>query len=59
MKFGQRTSIGVLYWILIEEFWKFSLKGVIWPKTDILGLFWRVSVWQAYLQVRGYVFRLR
>jgi len=25
MKFGQKMSIGVLYWTSIEEFWKFSL----------------------------------
>ena len=55
MKFGKNTSIGVLYWTLIEEFWKFSLKGRFCPKTAIFGLFWRVSVHVTDLQV---VFRL-
>ena len=39
-----KKLIGVLCWTLIEEFWQFSLKGVICPQTAILGLFWRVSV---------------
>jgi len=33
MKFWQKTSVGVLCWTLMEEFWKFSLKVVILPQN--------------------------
>jgi len=33
MKFGYKTSIGVIYWTLIDEFWKCSLNGVIFPEN--------------------------
>jgi len=35
-----------LYWTLVEEFWKISLKGWFCAKTAIWGLFWQVCVWQ-------------
>jgi len=51
-----KKSLDVLYWTLIEEFWKFSLSGVILPPNRhfpvaLTGL--RVTG----LQVTGYVFR--
>jgi len=45
VKFGQNTSIGVFCWTLIEEFWKFFLKGVILPQNSH---FWLVFVSQTY-----------
>jgi len=50
-----KTSIGVLYWTLIEAFWKVPLKGAIFaPKLPSSGCF-DTSV--TGLQVKGYVFR--
>jgi len=34
-----KTSMAVLYWTLIEQFWKSTLKGVILPQTAIFGCF--------------------
>jgi len=48
MKFGNKTSITVLYWIFIQQFWKFALKGVIVHQTAIFGLLWQFSKSQAY-----------
>jgi len=46
----EKTSIGVLYWTLIEEFWKFAFRpnGVILQQTAIFVLLWRFSMSQAY-----------
>jgi len=45
----EKTSVAVLYWTLIEEFWKFALKGgVILLQTVIFGLLWRFSIPQTY-----------
>jgi len=49
-------SIAVLYWTLIEEFWKFTLKGWFCPKPPFLLALTVLHV--TCLQVRGYVFRL-
>jgi len=46
-----KTSIAVLYWTLIEEFWKFALNGVILQQTAIFLLLWRFYMSQAYRSV--------
>jgi len=44
-----KMSIAVLYWTLIEEVWKFTIKGLILHQTAIFGLLWRLSLTQAYM----------
>ena len=57
MKFGQKMSIGCPLLNLIEEFWKFSLKGVILLPNRHFGVA-LTGLRVTGLQVRGYVFRL-
>ena len=52
-----KTSIDVLCWTLMEECWKFSLKGVILPQNRHFGVV-LTGFGVTRLQVTGYVFRL-
>jgi len=52
-----KTSIAILCWTLIEEFWKFAFKGWFCTKPPFLGCF-DGSPCHRSIQIRGYVFRL-
>jgi len=58
IKFRQKMSIGVLYRTLMEEFPKFSLKGVTVPQKRHVGVV-LTDLCLTSLQVTGYVSRLR
>jgi len=55
MKFSQITSVGICYWALIEQFWKFSVHAVISPQNRYFGVA-LTGLRVTGLQIMGYVF---